>query len=119
MRAFPLQFPYGIGLTTQVEASTSDTNRNDAKVRLKYLFHLQRLSIRYMHQGDFILVIHNMYEKHKAVSIAYLRCLHKEGDQNIAKLFANMTVEQLQNAINRVQSHTPNQDSNRATIALY
>ena len=57
-----------------------------------------------------------MYEKHKAVSIAYLRCLHKEGDQNIAELFANMTVEQLQNAINRVQSHTPNQD--RVTAQL-
>ena len=32
MRAFPLQFPYGIGLTTQVEASSSDTNRNEAKI---------------------------------------------------------------------------------------
>jgi hypothetical protein len=43
---FPLQFPYyGIGLTTQVETSSSDTNRNEAKIRLKYLFHLQRLSI--------------------------------------------------------------------------
>jgi hypothetical protein len=51
-----------------------------------------------------------MYEKQKAVSIAYLRCLHKEGDQNIAEHFANMTVEQLQIAINRVQSHTPNHD---------
>ena len=116
MRAFPLQFPYGIGLKTRVEASSSETTRNEAKIRLKYLFHLQRLSIRHMHRGDFILVIHNMYEKHKAVSIAYLRCLHKEGDQNIAELFANMTVEQLQNAINRVQSHTPNQD--RVTAQL-
>jgi hypothetical protein len=63
-----------------------------------------------MHRGDFILVLHNMYEKKKAVSIAYLRCLHKEGDGSIAEHFANMSVAQLQNAINREQSHLPSRD---------
>jgi hypothetical protein len=63
-----------------------------------------------MHHGDFILILHNMYEKQKAVSIAYLHCLHKEGDGSMAEHFANMSVAQLQNAINWAQSHLPSQD---------
>jgi predicted helicase len=60
---------------------------------------------------DFILVLHTMYERHKAVSIAYLRCMHKVGDGTIAEHFANMTVAQIQSAINRAQSHLSSQDS--------
>jgi hypothetical protein len=107
IRAFPLQFPYGYGSAPH---KATDTNRNEAKIQLEYLFQLQRLSIHHMHRGDFILVLHNMYEKQKAVSIAYLRCLHREGDGTIAEHFANMTVAQLQNAMNWAQSYLPCQD---------
>jgi hypothetical protein len=57
----------------KAQMTLTDMNCNEAKIRLEYLFHLQRLSICHMHQGDFIIVIHNMYEKQKAVSIGYLR----------------------------------------------
>ena len=111
IRAFPLQFPYGYGSAPhKAQTLLTDTNRNEEKIRLEYLFHLQWLSIRHMHRGDFILVLHNMYEKQKAVSIAYLRCLHREGDGTIAEHFASMTVAQLQNAMNRAQSYLPCQD---------
>jgi len=57
-----------------------------------------------------MLVLHNMYERHHAVSVAYLHCLHKVDDDTIAEHFANMTVAQLQSAINHAQSNLPTND---------
>ena len=110
-RAFPLQFPYGYGPVIPPSTSSKVSTQDTAKVKAEYLCHLQRLSIREMQRGDFILVLHNMYERQRAVRIAYLRCLHKVGEDSIAEHFANMTIPQLQSAINRAQSHLPLNDS--------
>jgi hypothetical protein len=84
LRAFPLQFPYGVGLPPE-----RLTNRKDRKQcavsKLSYLQHLQHLSIASFHRSDFILVLHNMYERQRAVSIAYLRCKNMVGDESLAE----------------------------------
>jgi hypothetical protein len=63
IRAFPLQFPYGYGGAPRTKTTSITTRRDEAKIGLEYLLHLQRLGNRHMHRGDFILVLHNMYEK--------------------------------------------------------
>ena len=118
LRAFPLQFPYGYGLAPK-STTKATTTQDEAKIKLDFLFHLQRLSICHMHRGDFILVLHNMYERQRAVSIAYLRCLHKVGDESIAEHFANLTVPQLQRAINRVQSNLSAQDCTTTQLTTF
>jgi hypothetical protein len=72
LRAFPLQFPYGVGLPPEKGSGRSDS-KAAATSKLDYLQHLQHMSIRHFHRSDFILVLHNMYKCQRAVSIAYLR----------------------------------------------
>jgi hypothetical protein len=71
--AFPLQFPYGVGLPPERHYNGKDRKR-DVVSKLSYLQHLQHLSIWFFHRSDFILVLHNKYEKQCAVSVAFLRC---------------------------------------------
>jgi len=61
LRAFPLQFPYGVGLPPDTSSNWTDSN-NVAVSKLAYLQHLQHMSIHHFDCGNFILVLHNMYE---------------------------------------------------------
>ena len=63
-----------------------------------------------MHQGDVILVLHNMFERHKVMSLAYLQCMHKVGNDTVGKPFGNMTLTQLERAIHQAQSNLSFQD---------
>ena len=63
-----------------------------------------------MHQGDFTLVLHNMFERHKAISLAYLRCMHNVGNDTVGEHFGNMTLTELERAIHQAQSNLPIQD---------
>jgi hypothetical protein len=60
--AFPLQFPYGFGLFPRDNSASHNASKRTTNIQLEYLSHLQRLSICHMHRGEFILVLHNMYE---------------------------------------------------------
>ena len=106
LRAFPLQFPYGVGLPPD-----TNSNRNDGKQiamsKLEYLHHLQHLSIRHFHRGDFILVLHNMYERQRAVSVSFLRCKNNFRNDSLADHIAGMGLAQLQSAINRTHAGLP------------
>jgi hypothetical protein len=55
--AFPLQFPYGIGLPPDQNGNCRD-GKEVSMSQLAYLQHLQHLSVHSFH-GDFILVLHN------------------------------------------------------------
>ena len=68
-------------------------------VQLNYISHLQRMLIRHMHWGDFTLVLHNIFERHKAINLAYLRCMHNVGNDTIGEHFGNMTLTELERAI--------------------
>ena len=72
--------------------------------KLIYLQHLQHLSIPHFHRGDFILVLHNMNERQRAVSVSYLRVMKQMGNDSFAEQIAEMGVEQLQSAINRTHA---------------
>ena len=63
-----------------------------------------------MHQGVFILVLHNMFERHKAISLAYLHCMHKVRNDTVGEHFGNMTLTELERAIHWAQSNLPIQD---------
>jgi hypothetical protein len=62
------------------------------------------MSISHFHRGDFILVLHNMYERQRAVLVAYLRAKNTMGNDSFAKHVAGMGLAQLQNAITRTQA---------------
>jgi hypothetical protein len=111
LRAFPLQFPYGVGLPPE-----TSTNRHDGKEvalsKLSYLQHLQHQSISCFHRSDFILVLHNMYEKQKAVSVAFLRCINGGGNDSIGERISEISVPQLKQGISRIQAGLPVADRN-------
>ena len=105
--AFPLQFPYGYGLpqTSQKKKNQKVKNSNAA-----YLWHLQHMSIPHFQRGDFLLILHNMFERQKAVNVSYLRCINNFGEDSMGEHYASMTVEQLRAAIARRESCLPDKD---------
>ena len=63
-----------------------------------------------MHRGDFTLVLHNMFERHKAINLAYLWCMHNVRNNTVGEYFGNMTLTELQRSIHQAQSNLPIQD---------
>ena len=59
MRAFPKQFPFGYGYHSLFNHECSANG---------FLQHLQYLSIPSFHEATFVLVIHNMFERSKALT---------------------------------------------------
>ena len=59
MKAFPLQFPYGLGSHEDFDYKSSQTG---------YLKQLLELSIPAFHQADFVLAIHNIFECSRALT---------------------------------------------------
>ena len=59
MRAFPLQFPYGYGYHSDFNGKASENG---------YLKHLLSLSLPALHRSDFVLVVHNMFERSRALN---------------------------------------------------
>ena len=100
-KAFPLQFPYGFG-TREVNQLNV---RKESKVRTprhdEYYRWLLKLSLPNMHRGDFILVIHNMFERYKAVNTSFLRARMQIGEFTNAELFSEMSSDDLQSAARR------------------
>ena len=62
LRAFPLQFPYGFG-------EGSDKAKRDPKQLYR---HLLSLSTPAFHESCFVLTVHNMYEKQRALQGKHL-----------------------------------------------
>jgi hypothetical protein len=103
LHAFPLQFPYGVGLPPDPSSNWTDS-KNVAASKLAYLQHLQHMRIRHLHHGDFILVLHNNYKRQRGVLITYLDAKNKMGNDSFAEHVAEMGLAQLQNAITRTQA---------------
>ena len=86
MKAFPLQFPFGYGLPREVIR---------AKISLtSTLAHLLYLSRPSFHESCFVLVVHNMYERGKALTGAIWRVMGRQETCDI-------TETELNTAINR------------------
>lgn len=92
MKAFPLQFPYGTGLPSDVLA---DRSFHSATLR-----HILYLSNPAFHESCFVLVIHNMWEKGRALNGAVWRVMG-------TKETCNVTEEELNAAIARHKAKLP------------
>jgi hypothetical protein len=88
---FPLQFPYRLGLPSKLISNWKDP-KHISTSQLVYMQHLQKLSICHFHWSDFILVLHNMYERQRAVSISYLSVIKQLGNDSFAEKIAEMSV---------------------------
>ena len=103
LQAFPLQFPYGVGLPPET-TSNHRHSKERALSNLQYLQHLQHQSIRHFHQADFILVLHNIYECRHAVSVSYLCCKNDFNGDSFGEHIAGMSLERFKNAIDRTHA---------------
>jgi hypothetical protein len=99
--AYPLQFPYGYG-EREIDQHDVEKNKQVKTPRPEeYYQWLLRLSLPNMHRAEFILIIHNMFERNRAVLTSFLRAKTEIGSSSQAELFADMSSEDLQNAARR------------------
>ena len=85
MKAFPLQFPYGHGSHEDFDYKSSENG---------YLKHLLDLSIPAFHHADFVLTIHNMFERSRALTGSIWQVMG-------GKEKCDVTEEELNQAISR------------------
>ena len=90
MMAFPLQFPYGIGTTD---------NEGNMRNTIEFYRHLLSLSSPHNHRADFVLVVHNMYERKRMVTNAYLKCV--TGNGALAEQFGSIQEDEISSAADR------------------
>jgi len=88
VRAFPLQFPYGIG------ACDAD---GEERHGINYYQFLSSLSNPDNHRPDFVLVLHNMFERQRMVKNTFLRC-----DDGMAQDFTDIKDDDMQDAVLRL-----------------
>ncbi len=69
-----------------------------------------------MHCADFILIVRNMFERHKAVTTSYLLAKAQVDEISNADLFAEMSSEDLQNAARRQQFNLPGERTTGETF---
>lgn len=85
MRAFPQQFPYGNGYHEDF---------NDRASVNGYLKHLLSLSIPVFHEACFVLTVHNMYERGKALTGALWRVMGGGERCDVSEEELNVAIEQ-------------------------
>ena len=91
MRAFPLQFPFGIGgCHSDIKERASQNG---------YLRHLLFLSIPHFHEASFVLVIHNMFERCKALTGAIWRVMGGNETCNVSEEDLNEAVSRKLNGL--------------------
>jgi hypothetical protein len=78
--SFPLQFPYGMGGPFQ--------KRDTPVSYLDCLEYYLRVANKHFMRSDFILIIHSLWEKEKAIRSASMRCGSKQDDVSLASRFA-------------------------------
>ncbi len=94
LKAFPLQFPYGHG------GFSTLTNKNMSFET--HCDHVHRLSLHQMHKPDFILILHNLFERHRILKSTVWKCnsKHKVNDPSLGQNFGLMSTLELKRAVN-------------------
>lgn len=87
LRAFPLQFPCGIG------ACDADEEERHGISHCKFL---SSLSNPDNHRPDFVLALHNMFERQRMVKNTFLRC-----DDGMAQGFTDVKEDEMRDAVSR------------------
>ena len=85
MRAFPLQFPYGEGYHEDFSINASQNG---------YLKHLLSLSIPAFHESCFVLTVHNIYERGRALTGSIWRVLGGGERCDVSEEELNAAIEQ-------------------------
>ena len=85
LKAFPLQFPYGIG-GVDLEG--------DERRGIKYYGYLRDLSNPHFHRAEFVTILHNMFERSKMLNGAFFRLTDQQQFD-----FAQIKGDELDNAI--------------------
>jgi hypothetical protein len=80
MDSFPLQFPYGIGGPRETRVTKVSY--------LECLAYYLRVANKNFMRSDFILIIHSLYEKEKAMKTVSIRCGAKQDDISLAARIA-------------------------------
>ena len=87
LKAFPLQFPYGIG---------NMTVSNKKRSGHEYYQHLISLSSPRFHEANFIVILYNMFEKERMVRKSYFKVSDQENED-----FGNIQESEIKQAIDR------------------
>ena len=69
LKAFPIQFCYGVG---------NLDNEGNHRCGTSYLQYLITLSSPVFHEPEFVIIIHNMYERKRMVTQAFLKVSEAE-----------------------------------------
>jgi hypothetical protein len=87
--SFPLQFPYGIG---------GPKDKRETKVEyLDMLQYYLRVADCNFMRHDFVLLVHSLWEKEKAMTTAMIRCQVKlSNGESVAQNVGNLSVEALE-----------------------
>ena len=95
--SFPLQFPFGIGGLNEV--------RKVKVAREDCLRHYLKLANPHMMKSDFILTVHSMFEKDRALFKALLCCRSKNDAISTGVKIGQLTEEELDLALRSVQNN--------------
>ena len=90
MRAFPKQFPFGYGYHDDFNIKSSQNG---------FLKHLLSLSIPTFHEADFVLVIHNMFERSRALSGAFWQVIGGNEKCDVTEEEMNMAISRQLNGL--------------------
>ena len=91
IRAFPLQFPYGIG---------GRNSEGESRQGVGYLKHLSMLAPSRFHGAAFICVLHNMFERKRMVANTFLRVSDSQ-----AQSFPDISTEAIEEALRMMQDN--------------
>ena len=99
LKAFPLQFPYGIGSLPKYKGK--------AISKATYL-DLHWLSNPNMQRPDFVLILHNIFERDRLLRSAVWKSNKmKQDDAEISDVFGEMSAAQLTEAVNNAHNGVP------------
>jgi hypothetical protein len=90
LKAFPVLFPYGVGYKKK---------NDDVRSGVRYLKFLSMLSSKLFHEAQFCCVLHNMFERQRMVSNAYLR-----NPTTVLDSFTTIGDEEILEAVSRFQN---------------
>lgn len=83
MRAFPLQFPFGYGYSPEYNKEACQNG---------FLKHLLSLSIPAFHESAFVLTVHNMYERSKALTGAIWQVMGRGERCDVSEVELNSAI---------------------------
>ena len=101
LKAFPLQFPHGHGAFSEL--------KNKSMSFATYTDHIHHLSLPNMHKPDFILILHNMFERDRVLRSAvwHSNQRFKVGDPAVGELFSTMSSKLLTKAVDQAHNGIP------------